>query len=40
MSQGINVSIAGKDYFLSYDFEITSRGSSMVGPYWNGPGGE
>jgi hypothetical protein len=38
MSQGINVSIAGKDYFLSYDFEITSRGSSMVGPSWNSPG--
>ena len=38
MGQGINVQIAGKDYFVSYDFEITASGSSMVGPSWNSPG--
>ena len=38
MTRGINVEIAGKTYFASYDFEITSCGSSGSGPSLNSPG--
>ena len=38
MSQGINVQIAGKDYFLAYDFEITASGSDGAAPSLSHPG--